>query len=179
MKCKSLAGVIVALGALASLHPAYAWDWYHTPMRIQNDTSSTWTHIHNDAGWYAKIEPMDGKFPDSVAPGQSLNTLATWRYACNGWDNDNAAELFFTVDGIEHSLQIKGHHVDLTLSPYTQMYIRFYQNSNGISDDVFCLQRVAFYSDIYQDENYAIRDGYQVSESSKVGEYDDIHVADK
>jgi hypothetical protein len=176
MKCKSLAGVIVALGALASMHPAYAWDWYHTPIRIQNDTSSTWTHIHNDAGWYAKIEPMDGTFPGQVAPGQSLNTLATWRYTGNGWDNDNAAELFFTVNGMEHSLQIKGN--ESTGESY--MYIRFCSMPGGLSDDIFEFGHVELmYDSTSSKKDRRINDGYEVSEGCLKEQSTRVSIDDK
>jgi hypothetical protein len=177
MKCKSLTGVVVALGALASLHPAYAWDWYHTPMCIVNNTSYVWTHIHNDAGWYAKIESTDGKFPDQVAPGQSLNTLATWRYTGNGWDWDNAAEIFFTCNGVEHSLQIKGEHSDCHFN--SGMYIRFYKNSQGISDDSLVIKHVEYNRESGSFANVEVEDGYRIAKSAAVGQYDDIYIGQR
>ncbi len=167
--------------ALSAYSNAFGWKWYHTPIKIYNDTGYDWTNVHTNSGYQAYF---DSAGIVNVPKNSNLNTYANWQFQDNGFDNDNAAELFFTCNGKEYVLQMKGHHTGSTLDEScignrltSCMYIRF--SPNGLTNDDLEISNVEFHYLSTSKGNHKINDGYLISSADYIDQYDEIHITTK
>lgn len=166
--------ILISLILLSSTFKGNAWAWIHTPITLYNDTFYTLTNIHADSGYQAYFNSIN---VTELAADTNTTFYANWQFQDNGYDNDNKAELFFTLNNTNYVLQMVGNYDFAD----TAMYIRFDPGGeSSANQQVFFEKVVHKWVDSGSEDvwvNVPINDGYDLSEGLHLHQSAEIYLS--